>query len=69
MKSHQHHDIKDITISMPDNKSTPLLVRIPAPLLAKIDQWRRLQDDPPSRPEAVRRLAEAGLDAGKQERN
>jgi hypothetical protein len=31
--------------------------------LAVIDDWRRHQDDLPGRPEAIRRLVDAGLDA------
>jgi hypothetical protein len=32
-------------------------------LLKKIDEWRREQPDPPTRPEAIRRLVVRGLGA------
>ena len=35
--------------------------RIKADLLQAIDTWRRTQPDLPTRPEAVRRLVEAGM--------
>jgi hypothetical protein len=31
--------------------------------MAEIDEWRASQEDEPSRPEALRRLAERGLKA------
>jgi hypothetical protein len=55
---HQYHDIK---ISMADTKSTPVMVRLSPEQIRQIDEWRRLQSDLPTRPEAVRRLAEIGL--------
>lgn len=43
----------------------PVMVRL-QPEMAKLpDKWRRGQDDLPSRPEAIRRLVELGLAAGK----
>lgn len=36
-------------------------VRIQPADLALIDEWRRTQDDLPTRPEAIRRLIELGL--------
>jgi hypothetical protein len=35
--------------------------RIQPDLLKRLDDWRRAQPDLPSRPEALRRLAELGL--------
>ena len=35
--------------------------RIQPTLLKRLDDWRREQPDLPSRPEALRRLAEKGL--------
>ena len=35
--------------------------RIQPELLRRLDDWRREQPDLPSRPEALRRLAERGL--------
>jgi hypothetical protein len=36
-------------------------VRVDADFLKMIDEWRRKQDDVPTRPEAIRRLVELGL--------
>ena len=36
-------------------------VRVDTELLKLIDEWRRNQDDVPTRPEAIRRLVELGL--------
>jgi hypothetical protein len=36
-------------------------VRVDEEFLKLIDQWRRKQDDVPTRPEAIRRLVELGL--------
>jgi metal-responsive CopG/Arc/MetJ family transcriptional regulator len=38
-------------------------VRVDEDLLKRIDEWRRKQDDLPTRPEAIRRLIEQGLKA------
>jgi hypothetical protein len=38
-------------------------VRIPSGVLARVDDWRRVQGDLPSRPEGIRRLMELGLSA------
>jgi hypothetical protein len=38
-------------------------VRVDADFLKMIDDWRRKQDDVPTRPEAIRRLVELGLKA------
>jgi metal-responsive CopG/Arc/MetJ family transcriptional regulator len=38
-------------------------VRVDADFLKAIDEWRRKQDDVPTRPEAIRRLVELGLKA------
>jgi hypothetical protein len=40
---------------------TPVLVRLQAEPLSKIDDWRRRQVDIPGRSEAIRRLVELGL--------
>ena len=40
-------------------------VRLQPPLARAIDEWRRKQEDLPSRPEAMRRLIEIGLKAKK----
>jgi hypothetical protein len=38
-------------------------VRVDADFLKAIDEWRRKQDDVPTRPEAIRRLVDLGLKA------
>jgi hypothetical protein len=38
-------------------------VRVAPEFLKLIDQWRKKQDDVPTRPEAIRRLVELGLKA------
>jgi hypothetical protein len=38
-------------------------VRMDEEFLKLIDEWRRKQDDLPTRPEAIRRLCELGLKA------
>jgi hypothetical protein len=42
-------------------------VRIERPQLGQLDDWRRVQPDLPTRPEAIRRLIEMGLAAAKTE--
>lgn len=37
------------------------MVRLQPDQLGKLDAWREAQDDNPTRPEAIRRLVEAGL--------
>jgi len=39
------------------------MVRVQADMAKQLDDWRRNQDDLPSRPEAIRRLVELGLKA------
>jgi len=46
---------------MPPNLGTT--IRLPEAFWRRIDEWRRQQPDLPSRPEALRRLAERALDA------
>jgi hypothetical protein len=38
-------------------------VRVQPDMAKQLDDWRRLQDDLPGRPEAIRRLVELGLRA------
>jgi hypothetical protein len=40
---------------------TSINVRLPGDALDRLDAWIATQDDQPSRPEALRRLAELGL--------
>jgi hypothetical protein len=37
------------------------MVRLHSPFLSKLDAWIKQQDEPLSRPEAIRRLAEQAL--------
>ena len=48
--------------------NTGTTIRLPDEFWTRIDEWRRRQPDLPSRPEALRRLAERALDAEDQER-
>jgi hypothetical protein len=45
----------------PTGKGVPILVRLQPPLLADVDQWIAKQDNPFTRPEAIRRLIESAL--------
>jgi hypothetical protein len=45
---------------------TSINVRLHGDALERLDSWIADQDDKPSRPEALRRLFELGLDAGKR---
>lgn len=40
-------------------------VRLPLAELAVLDEWRRAQPDPPSRPEAIRQLIKISLSAAR----
>jgi len=42
-------------------KMVQLMIRAAPDMIARIDEWRRLQPDLPNRAEAVRRLVEIGL--------
>jgi hypothetical protein len=42
-------------------KGTPIVVRCHDEFLSAIDAWREKQNVPPSRPAAIRYLAEVGL--------
>lgn len=46
---------------MSSTPTTPVLVRLTPEQLAALDEWRRDQNDIPTRPEAIRRLIERGL--------
>jgi hypothetical protein len=47
----------------PDKVGDLVGVRVQDDLAKAIDDWRRKQEDLPGRPEAIRRLVEAGLAA------
>ncbi|WP_342616489.1 hypothetical protein [Rhodoferax sp. GW822-FHT02A01] len=67
--------MKSSTSSLPQKQrstSVGMLVgtRFQPDLLSAIDEWRKQQPDIPTRPEAVRRLVDAGLrQAGKSAAN
>jgi Arc/MetJ-type ribon-helix-helix transcriptional regulator len=42
-------------------KGEPVVVRMHPPMLAGLDEWIEKQKEPPSRPEAIRRLVEMAL--------
>ncbi|MFZ1152059.1 MAG: hypothetical protein WAR76_20385 [Xanthobacteraceae bacterium] len=44
-----------------EEKTERIEMRLPTSFLKALDNWRRKQRDLPSRPEAIRRLAERGL--------
>ena len=45
---------------------TGVMVRLQPDAIAALDAWIARQDEPPSRPEAIRRLVELGLKARKR---
>lgn len=45
-----------------ENGSTRFEMRAPKAWIAKIDNWRRKQEDIPPRAEAIRRLVDEALD-------
>lgn len=47
----------------PTGKGTPIMTRLQPPQIAALDTWIARQREPMSRPEAIRRLVEAGLAA------
>jgi hypothetical protein len=62
MKKSTITDIKK-KIGRPAVGSVPIMVRIPPADLKPIDRWISKQAKPLSRPEAIRRLVELGLEA------
>ena len=48
----------------PEQTGQMVGTRLQPELLKRLDDWRRAQPDLPSRPEALRRLAEKGLRKG-----
>jgi hypothetical protein len=55
--------MKSAKKARPPKTATPILARLQDDALEKLDKWRRQQPDLPSRPEALRRLADLGLAA------
>ena len=58
MVSSDHVFMKPQKKSRSKETGTPVMVRLQADLLAKLDQFRRKEADLPGRPEAIRRLVE-----------
>jgi hypothetical protein len=56
---------KKSTKGRPSVDSEAVNVRMERPQLLRLDDWRRVQADMPTRPEAIRRLIELGLEAAK----
>ena len=48
----------------PQTDTTAVMVRMPVEMIAAIDKLRRDEEDPPTRPEMVRRLVERQLAKG-----
>ncbi len=53
---------------MTDDASIPVMVRLSPEQAKALDDWRRVQEDLPGRPEAIRRLVELGLGIGNARR-
>ncbi len=49
----------------PQTDTTAVMVRMPVEMIAAIDKLRRDEEDPPTRPEMVRRLVEKQLASSK----
>lgn len=52
----------------PNTETKRVAIVAPASWVRRIDDWRRAQPDLPNASEAIRRLVEAGLNAGKKPR-
>lgn len=59
------HDIMKPRKPRPQGTGEPVMVRLQPELVSPLDDWRRKQDDLPSRAEAIRRLVEQALAKGK----
>lgn len=55
-------DIKKSSRGRPKVDTTPVMVRMDAFQLDRVDAWRRGQKDVPTRPEAIRRMVDLALD-------
>jgi Ribbon-helix-helix protein, copG family len=53
--------IEGLTLTALRRDAPQIGVRVDEDLLKLIDEWRRKQDDVPTRPEAIRRLVDLGL--------
>jgi len=61
-----HATMKPSKKNRPPETGTPIQVRMQREPLDAVDEWRRKQPDLPSRAEAIRRLVEQALAAGKK---
>jgi hypothetical protein len=59
------HDAKPRRKPPLTGKGTLIGVRLHDPQLARVDSWRAFQGEEMTRPEAIRRLIELGLDKAK----
>jgi hypothetical protein len=55
-------------LARPSVDSEAVNVRMERPQLTRLDDWRRGQVEMPTRPEAIRRLIELGLEAAAREK-
>lgn len=55
-------DITKTVKKRPGQAGTFIGLRLQPEILKSVDSWRRLQDDLPGRPEAIRRLVEQALE-------
>ncbi|WP_417264302.1 ribbon-helix-helix protein, CopG family [Celeribacter sp.] len=60
-KSSNQSDFDVAQRGRPKTDTQPVMVRLPAEVLAEIDAARKNQDDLPTRPEMIRRMIEAWL--------
>lgn len=56
-------NVKKSKIGRPPVNTEAVTVRLHVDAIEAIDNWRRSEPDLPSRPEAIRRLVEIGLDS------
>lgn len=52
----------------PDDEPARITITAPKAWAKRLDAWRRQQEDLPNLSEAIRRLVELGMDAGKKGR-
>jgi hypothetical protein len=55
-------NVKKSKMGRPPSDTEPVTVRVERVTLKALDDWRRQQADLPTRPEAIRRLIELGLE-------
>lgn len=55
------YDVRTLRSRLVEEKNERFEMRVPASFLKLVDDWRRKQEDLPSRAEAIRRLVEQAL--------